>query len=904
MSDMSQGPGWWLASNGKWYPPEQYPGAGGGSAPAYGSSQAEGPGWWLASDGRWYPPDLHPGGDTLVQPEGAQQPQSAEWWLASDGRWYPPQLHPDVIAASSREVTETPVQTDVSTGVPEVPPEPVPEAEPGPESVAEAAPEPDREPLIESVFAASAAAEDEIAAAAPAEDKPQRRRRRRRRGAEVTASPEAESPEAEPEPVAEAAPEPTWEPLIESVFAATGDEVSSAAPAEDKPQRKRRRRRRGAEVTASPEAEGTPEPVAEAEVAPEAAPAPEPVARAIPEVEVVPGVEVEPALDVEPGPEPVAEATPEPDQEPLTEPVSAASAAAEAEDERAAAVPAEDKPQRRRRRRRRGAEVTASPEIEVAPEAELAPQAEVAQELPEVGAVAGLEPEVDEAAPAPEMEPHTVPAPGPSIADGPATTEAAPGVGAGEVQQQGRGRRVLEVVAVLAVIGLAVGLIVAFTSGTTPSHPARTQTTGKPPAASTIPATVSWSDPSMHVLSQPVAASGRVLVLTASPSGGMALAAVDPRTGATAWHVPFSPSAVPPGVPIAPVTDGNVALALEPASGPTDSPVLLEGIDLSSGKQVWASSSPVTVVDAPMLCASGGAFCLTTSAPGGGTQLEVISPSTGSVTATVPGPETEMAAGLYATSDSPASLQAVSSSGRTLWTKSIASVFGDAGYSTAYGWNFVNAGSLDVGTIGVTPSGSSEPLASLKTLGISTADGTVSWSIPGALQCFGVVPVTPPFACRYSGSATYVNGRLSASGLGLTLVGFDESTGTVRWTAPLASVRAMATGTGVPILDATHIVVQLTSGASLLDLENGQTSAAPVGEALWCGQAQSTNLTGPASALSAGQRVTATLYTPCTAQGTPTSAIPAHAVAGIGAEVDGVFVWGSPRGLEASSTPR
>ena len=33
------------------------------------------PGWWLASDGRWYPP----------------QPPAPGWWLASDGRWYPPQ---------------------------------------------------------------------------------------------------------------------------------------------------------------------------------------------------------------------------------------------------------------------------------------------------------------------------------------------------------------------------------------------------------------------------------------------------------------------------------------------------------------------------------------------------------------------------------------------------------------------------------------------------------------------------------------------------------------------------------------------------------------------------------------------------------------------------------------------
>jgi hypothetical protein len=39
----------------------------------------EAPGWWRASDGRWYAPEQAPEG----------------WWLASDGRLYPPHLHPD-----------------------------------------------------------------------------------------------------------------------------------------------------------------------------------------------------------------------------------------------------------------------------------------------------------------------------------------------------------------------------------------------------------------------------------------------------------------------------------------------------------------------------------------------------------------------------------------------------------------------------------------------------------------------------------------------------------------------------------------------------------------------------------------------------------------------------------------
>lgn len=37
--------GWWLAWDGKWYPPE-----------------SRSPGWWLATDGRWYPPEAQSGG--------------------------------------------------------------------------------------------------------------------------------------------------------------------------------------------------------------------------------------------------------------------------------------------------------------------------------------------------------------------------------------------------------------------------------------------------------------------------------------------------------------------------------------------------------------------------------------------------------------------------------------------------------------------------------------------------------------------------------------------------------------------------------------------------------------------------------------------------------------------------
>ncbi|HEY5154510.1 MAG TPA: hypothetical protein VIJ47_07240, partial [Acidimicrobiales bacterium] len=78
MSDVSQGPGWWEASDGKWYPPKE-------------SDQPPAPGWWLAADGKWYPP---------VEASASPAPG---WWLAADGRWYPPEDHPDVTPAASAE---------------------------------------------------------------------------------------------------------------------------------------------------------------------------------------------------------------------------------------------------------------------------------------------------------------------------------------------------------------------------------------------------------------------------------------------------------------------------------------------------------------------------------------------------------------------------------------------------------------------------------------------------------------------------------------------------------------------------------------------------------------------------------------------------------------------------------
>jgi hypothetical protein len=98
VSDTSQGPGWWIASDGKWYPPD--PATSGAAtadpapaaaAPPPAPPPAAAPAGGATADAAPTPtaapaplPDAAAPGATATPPEPG-------WWLASDGNWYPPQ---------------------------------------------------------------------------------------------------------------------------------------------------------------------------------------------------------------------------------------------------------------------------------------------------------------------------------------------------------------------------------------------------------------------------------------------------------------------------------------------------------------------------------------------------------------------------------------------------------------------------------------------------------------------------------------------------------------------------------------------------------------------------------------------------------------------------------------------
>jgi hypothetical protein len=96
------------------------------------SDVSQGPGWWMASDGRWYAPETHPSVRPVAAPPGSavggrqSPPGPSGWWIASDWRWYPPETHPSARAAVAEVVANRP-----GAWGPPAPPGAVPTARPG-----------------------------------------------------------------------------------------------------------------------------------------------------------------------------------------------------------------------------------------------------------------------------------------------------------------------------------------------------------------------------------------------------------------------------------------------------------------------------------------------------------------------------------------------------------------------------------------------------------------------------------------------------------------------------------------------------------------------------------------------------------------------------------------------------
>ena len=87
MSDTSQGPGWWQASDGLWYGPD--------------TELQVAPGWTQGPSGEW------------IAPEALREDTAPGWWLGTDGTWYSPNSHPRAPESAPPVIDEPRVGADV-----------------------------------------------------------------------------------------------------------------------------------------------------------------------------------------------------------------------------------------------------------------------------------------------------------------------------------------------------------------------------------------------------------------------------------------------------------------------------------------------------------------------------------------------------------------------------------------------------------------------------------------------------------------------------------------------------------------------------------------------------------------------------------------------------------------------
>ncbi|HXQ44615.1 MAG TPA: PQQ-binding-like beta-propeller repeat protein [Acidimicrobiales bacterium] len=475
------------------------------------------------------------------------------------------------------------------------------------------------------------------------------------------------------------------------------------------------------------------------------------------------------------------------------------------------------------------------------------------------------------------------------VPDGPPTDFS---IGAANKHHRSRPRRRLLAIAVVAVVALLVGGVVTFaTEGGS-----------------------GWTDPGLHVVGSPIAAGGMLIVLDVNSARHLELTAVDPADGSLVWRKAISASGITPGVAFGPTAIGGTVLGFAPARNPQDPSVTLQGIDATTGKVLWAEPQSLILSDAPAVCPGGQDFCVAGFASATTTALITVDPATGRILGVIVGPERNMTVatpgstiegGLWETGANAPTLTQVSNSGQQEWTKTVASVFGGSQYDPNYGWDFLERGALEVGSVGAATIGKTMPLGEEKTVGISSADGTTVWSVPGAYLCGGGLQfLTADVVCRYTGTAVISGTTTNMSQVTMVLEGVNSQSGAITWSLPVLHAQALSEGTNVAFADSSHVVVQLPSGKRvLLDVDNGQTSPLSSGEVFWCEQNPQYKVSTPEGGSVAGERQSAPVFRACSASGAPVTGMPATSSNTVGVDLDGQFVWPTPHGLRAAPLP-
>ena len=466
-----------------------------------------------------------------------------------------------------------------------------------------------------------------------------------------------------------------------------------------------------------------------------------------------------------------------------------------------------------------------------------------------------------------------------------------------------------------------------------------------------------WSVDDVHVVSHPVAAGGAAVVVVAE-EGELFLTGYDPATGEERWRtpsaaVPVSPDVFPGlgDVPIDPLVVDETLVHLVRGAAPGR--VRVEAVDAGTGETVWRSAESERMIAWMGLCDAGERLvCAVTASPsppgagvpGADTDGQTLTPTFWAVDVT-DGTTDEELTGLPVRGDNPwnslrnadvtmASIRGpglaeeqrvVATTGGVLWTRSWQELFGDQPFDLEDGsesrvyWSELDG--LLVGMVDVSggahqrADGTSE-LVRWVTSGVDPDSGETRWTASGGGFCGGVyqllLDVEGPntavretdtiVRCEGVGTVERADGRPRDYEMDVTISQVDVRSGETNWSVDLPGFDYYIGESPLVRLDPTTFAGQLDDGSRFaLNLTTGELRDAEADEVGWCFSDNEYRYAGGQATddveepMLPGARVT----NPCTLEGTrqPT---PAAIDEGVGAVVDGVFVWMDETGLHAA----
>jgi PQQ-like domain len=343
-----------------------------------------------------------------------------------------------------------------------------------------------------------------------------------------------------------------------------------------------------------------------------------------------------------------------------------------------------------------------------------------------------------------------------------------------------------------------------------------------------------WRRLDLHPVSQPAAVAGRLVVYVARRDG-LGVAALDARSGSTAWSSKASPSGNAPGEPPVLAVVGRRVFFFLPTGSPGFARLVAR--DARTGRLVWRSGRGAFTAW-PSVCPDDASAICASLVAGQGTAAVRFDARTGKARAgllsrTFGG--RELAPGLFDPGGRKPERLIATRGIRLAWRRPLAAIFPLAGASTDWGWSFdrISRVGLYVGDPGWPPirrrgARVTFDLARSMTAGFRIRDGAVVWRSHGSYLCGyvdcpgGARGGASSAAGAHSGGPS-VGVRLRATGTisgvpgggarpvasrdaRARLEGFDPSSGRTRWTFDAGRDRGLLTQAELPPLVAASTI--------------------------------------------------------------------------------------------------